>query len=323
MRVAVTGAGGFVGPYLLEELRQAGAEVLSLDRALPRRPLPEGCEHQKVDLLDRAAVLRHLEAFAPEAVLHLAGWSHVGRSWQHPAETFEANVVASIRLYEAAASLEGTVKKFLYVSSADVYGGAHRRMPLDEDSPTNPESPYAASKLAAETTLRLLRKRLNVPLVIARPFNHVGPGQDPSFVCPAFAWQVAEVAAGRRPVLRHGNLSALRDFLDVRDVVRAYRLLLEKGNDGDLFVIASGASRTIESVARDLFRAAGIPPAMEADPALFRPIDTPELRGNPARLRERTGWAQAYRWEDTLTALFKEARDRLAEAVTAEKPPTP
>ncbi|CAN5196791.1 GDP-6-deoxy-D-mannose reductase [soil metagenome] len=302
MRILVTGAGGFVGPHLMRELRAAGYDPIGVDRT--------GSSGVKIaDLSQHDEVEALLEHQHPDAIVHLAGWSHVGRSWEMPAKVFQANLLCSILLYEVFAKWAGSGARFLYISSSDVYGkGPPERLPLTESTPTNPESPYAVSKLAAEQTLRLLRQRGGPDLMIARPFNHIGPGQSASFACPAFARQIVDIESGRREALRHGNLQSKRDFIDVRDAVRAYRLMLESGRDGDMFVVASGASHSMESIVKELFSIAGIEPKMKLDEHLLRPIDTPELRGSAKHLHERTKWSPKITLRESLTAVLEEAR---------------
>ncbi len=293
----------------MREFLAAGHEVTGLDRGR-RDTTPGGPDyrHLLVNLADALTVEDAIREACPDAILHLAGWSHVGDSWQHPSRVIEANLTNSVNLYTAAAGHMPADGRFLLVSSADVYGPVREEeLPLTELSRTHPESPYAVSKLATETMLRVLRRNFSLPLLVVRPFNHIGPGQSPAFVCPSFARQIAEILEGRREELVHGNLQTARDFLDVRDVVRAYRLILEKGNDGDLFVIASGRSHSIESIVHHLFDAAGLEPRMRKDPERFRPFDTRELRGCSAFLNERTGWEAERPLEETLRDIFEEA----------------
>ncbi len=316
MHVLITGASGFAGRHAIREFTAAGHEVTGLDRGKAVGPgeVPE-YRHFMVDLADALMVEDAVREVRPDVILHLAGWSHVGESWKFPARVLQANATNAVNLYTAAAGNMPPDGRFLFVSSADVYGPVREEeLPLTEESPTHPESPYALSKLSAEMLLQVLRRNFSLPLLIARPFNHIGPGQSPAFVCSSFARQIAEIQQGRRKELVHGNLQTARDFLDVRDVVRAYRLILEKGRDGDLFVVASGESHTIDSIVRRLFEAAGIEPRMRKDPARFRPFDTKELRGCSEFLRERTGWTPERPLEETLRDIFNAA----CEEVCAE-----
>lgn len=307
MRILVTGAHGFAGRHLIDELTAHGHEPIALDRT-PGGDQP-ACQSVVADLADNAAVESALRDTGPDAVVHLAAWSHVGHSWKAPAEVYRANTVNTISLYDAVSRLLGPDARFLYVSSADVYAPAGpEELPLTEKSPTRATSPYAASKLSAEEALRLLRRNGGAQLTTIRPFNHIGPGQAPTFVCPVFARQVAEIEQGTRATLTHGNLEALRDFTDVRDMVRAYRLLVEASAPAPLYVAASGRAVSIGTIAETLFQIAGIRPCMEVDPALFRPVDTKELRGDATLLRHQFGWSAEIPLETSLADILEEAR---------------
>ncbi len=310
MRILITGAGGFVGSHLINDLERAGHEVGAVDR------IPGTLEQRlpgrswRGDLAVPGSIAAIVSTWRPDAVAHLAGWAHVGQSWQQPAEVFEANVVATIRVYTALAASSVARPRFLYISSADVYGSAPapEDLPFTEASVARPESPYAASKFSAEIALAALRREFPAELLIVRPFNHIGPGQSPRFAIPSFARQVAEIATGQRKALRHGNLNPRRDFLDVRDVVRAYRLILEGGRDGDLYTISSGVSHSMREIVEKLFELAGIPPSLELDPTLVRGTDAPEMRGSAALLTKRLGWTPEIPFDTTLRDILEEAR---------------
>lgn len=304
MRILVTGCAGFVGPWLVAELVRAGHTVVGT--ALHEAPA-EGVEGGRLiaaDLLDEGdarAVADHARA---DACIHLAGWSHVGDSWLDPAAALEANALAGVRTAQALARA-GT-RRLVFVGTSEVYGiVSPEELPLREESPLRPANPYAASKLAAEEMLRVLAKPGGLSLTIARPFSHTGPGQTTKFVCPAFAEQVARVARGEQDAILHGDLSPRRDFLDVRDVVRAYRLIAEGDFAGRVFNIASGRSVAIGDVLAKLLSLAGLPgTTARVDPARLRPVDLPELRGSHDALRSATGWEPAIPFERTLADLL-------------------
>lgn len=307
MRVLITGASGFVAPYVSRELRSAGhATVLSDRNGL-------GDDFVPADLTDRSAVRALVEQAQPDAIIHLGGWSHVGRSWDEPGTVFRVNVEGSINLYREFDAQRGHAGRFLYVSSASVYGDvAPQLLPLGETSPTAPDSPYACSRLAAEQVLTSLARKNGPELIIARPFNHIGRGQHPSFACPSFARRVVGVKRGTAPAVRHGNLAARRDFLHVRDVARAYRLLLDHADRGDLYVIGSGISISLEEVLLRLFALAGIAPRHEVEPDLFRPIDCEELRADPRRVMDATGWRPEVSLDEALAEILAEAEELLS-----------
>lgn len=275
MRVLVTGSSGFVGRWLLEHLAEAGDEVLELPG--------------EVDVTDGPAVGAAVAAAAPEGLVHLAAQASVGGSWDDGGRTFAVNAGGTLHVLDAAAA--AGVRRVLVVSSAEVYGKVRPdRLPVGEDAPLAPASPYAASKAAAEMVALQAWLGRGLEVVRARPFNHTGPGQRPDFVVPSLARQVAEAARTGAASLRVGNLAVRRDLTDVRDVVRAYRLLLAGGAPGEVYNVCRGESVAIDDVARRLLELAGVALPLEVDPARLRPADVPELRGDPTRLRDAVGW---------------------------------
>ena len=277
MRSLITGGRGFVGQWLAAHLRSLGDEVVVIDL--------------EVDVTDPAAVLAALTAAAPDAVYHLAAMTHVGESWDDPLKVLEVNVLGTAVLLAAARQC-GSDPRVLVTSSAEVYGAVTdpSKLPLREDSPTAPLTPYAASKLAAEAFVDQAVRGHGQHAITVRPFNHIGPGQTPNFAVPALAKRI--VAAERRgaDAIVVGNLSARRDFTDVRDVVRAYRLLVESGTPGTVYNVCSGHDVAIQEIADQLLALAGASLHLEVDPALVRPVEVPELRGDPSRLQGVTSW---------------------------------
>lgn len=309
MHILVTGAGGFVGPHLVAELLGANHKVSAIDRDVSRLAGLPLAHCEPIDLYDEPGLRRALTDWGADSIVHLAGWSHVGQSWKNPAEVIRLNVATTALLYSFASEVFPRGGRFLFISSADVYGQAKAEdLPLDENSETRPATPYGLSKLAAERLLLMQRIQSSVELIIARPFNHIGPGQSPTFVTPGFARQIAEIEAGRREVVMHGNLEPRRDFVDVRDVARAYRLLLEKGTDREIYTISSGQSHSMESLLLKLFALSGRPPAMRIDPTLARPVDVMNLQGSYDKLLGHTGWKPVYTMEQSLRDVLEEAR---------------
>jgi GDP-4-dehydro-6-deoxy-D-mannose reductase len=307
MRAFVTGLDGFVGQWLALELLDAGTEVGGGSRvAVPSYNILSEAQAREVswypfELSDQASMRRAIERWKPDAVYHLAAQSFVGDALAHPVETFETNVLGTARLLEAVrgASPDATV---LYVGSADAYGAVlPSDLPLHESTPLRPTNPYAASKAGAEA-IALQYARAGMARVLAtRSFNHAGPGQRTAFAVPAFAKQIADIAAGRQPqILRVGNLDARRDFSDVRDVVRAYRLIVERGAPGTAYNVCSGTSVVVRAIVDELIRIAGVPVEIELDPSRLRPADTPEIVGDNALLRRQTGWSPAIALTQTL-----------------------
>ena len=286
MRAFVTGASGFVGPWLVRHLEAAGDDVVVAGH--------------DVDVTDPKALRSAVEDAQPDAIYHLAALANVAESWDAPARTFEVNALGTLHLLEAARRC-GPAPRVLLVGSAEVYGSAAPdQLPIDEATPLRPVTPYAASKVAAEYLGLQAHLAHGLPVVRARAFNHVGPAQSGSFVVADLAGRIVDAERTGSRTLRVGNLSARRDFTDVRDVVRAYRLLVDRGVPGEVYNVCSGADVAIEELARRLLALAGVELTLETDPELARPVDVPVLRGDPARIRAATGWRPDIPLDDTL-----------------------
>lgn len=300
MRALITGVSGFVGGHLLDHLRAAGDDVYGCDRA-------DG----SLDIADPASVDRALDRFRPEVVYHLAGWSDVGGSWRAPDEVFRANANGTLNLLLACK--DAGVERVLAVSSADVYGiVANDELPIREQAPFRPVTPYAASKAAADLVALQAWLGWKLPVLRVRAFNHLGPGQSPKFVAPALAERIARNERDDGRAVPVGNLSTRRDFTDVRDVVRAYRMLMEHGENGEAYNVCSGIDVAIEEIAQRLVALASAPMELQHDPALERPVDVPVLRGDNSRLRTATGWTPMIPLDQTLADVLDEMRIRVS-----------
>ncbi|HEY1829068.1 MAG TPA: GDP-mannose 4,6-dehydratase [Acidimicrobiales bacterium] len=276
MRALITGGKGFVGHWLAAHLKDSGDEVAVIDI--------------ETDVADAAAVRRVMADVAPQAVYHLAAMTHVGESWEHPSEVLRVNVLGTAELLAAARALPEP-STVLVVSSAEVYGVVTpEQLPLTEDTDTAPATPYAASKLAAETVALQAFRGYGQRVIVVRPFNHIGPGQSPNFAVPALAKRIIEAKRTGAGSLSVGTLATRRDFTDVRDVVVAYRLLIERGVPGTVYNVASGRDVSIAEVADQLLDLAGAQLKLVTDPDLVRPVDVPVLRGDASRLTGATGW---------------------------------
>ena len=305
-RVLVTGAAGFVGGHLVRELLAAGHEVATTDALPAGHPATAALpDYAPADLRDPAALRALVRATRPDAAIHLAAISFVPDAAKDPALLEAVNVGGPCNLAEALLA-EAPAARMLFISSAQVYGAAAEpgAPALGEDAPIAPDTPYARSKAAAERALARLAAERGLRLVVVRPANHTGPGQSPKFVAPAFARQALAAARGELREIRVGNLDSVRDFSDVRDVARAYRLALERGADGALYNVSSGALLRIGDLLSRLLAlagAAGTP--VVPDPALYRPTDAvPAL--STARLRADTGWEPAIPIDRTLRDLL-------------------
>lgn len=291
MRVLVTGADGFVGRHLCTYLRAAGDEVVEA-----HGPRAEGVSSSALhlDISDEKQVREAVGEAKPDAVIHLAGFSSVAKSHQNPSRVYAVNALGTVHLLGALRE-HAPKAPVLLVGSGEVYGPVPPGTRATEETPLVPLSPYAASKAAAELAGAQFARNYGMHVVLARPFNHLGAGQDPTFVVPSFAAQIGAIALGKiDPVLRTGNLDAVRDFSHVKDVVAAYRLLLEKGVPGQTYNICSGTGRTIGSLLEEMLQLAHVQARIELDPARLRPSDIPSLVGAPDKLR-------ALGWEPKLT----------------------
>jgi GDP-4-dehydro-6-deoxy-D-mannose reductase len=310
--VLVTGAAGFAGSHLLEHMAARG-DVTGWSRSAPPPSLAGLARWQQVDLLARDTVRAALRALRPATVYHCAGVPHVAHSWKASARSLEGNVIATHVLLDELGRLEQPVR-CLVTGSATVYAAASHA--VDEDAPLAPASPYALSKLAQEAlALRAIRED-GVEVVVARAFNHTGPRQDPAFAAPSFARQIALIERGAAPpVIAVGNLEPLRDFTDVRDVVRAYHLLMERGAAGQVYNVCSGVGRTIRSVLDALVARSSVRVEIELDPGKLRPSDTPALVGNPRKIGASTSWRPERTFDqmidDLLTYWRSVARDTI------------
>lgn len=308
VRALVTGAGGFVGGHLVAHLQACGDVVVA----------DEGPAGDGTDICDLAAVERMVTRARPEVLYHLAGWSDVGGSWKAPVEAFRANAEGTLNVLLASA--DAAVERVLVVTSADVYGVvAEDDLPLREDRALRPVTPYGASKVAADALALQAWLGRGLPTVRVRAFNHLGPGQSDRFVASAIARRVAENERVGSDIVRVGNVTPRRDFCDVRDVVRAYRLLVERGQPGEAYNVCTGRAVAIAELADRLCGLARRPMHPEPDPALQRSVDVPVLEGDPHRLREATGWAPEIPLERTLADLLGWWRDELA-VVAAKQP---
>jgi GDP-4-dehydro-6-deoxy-D-mannose reductase len=286
VRVLVTGCKGFVGHWLIPHLEASGDEVIGIDA--------------DVDITDQAAIVKAVLDTGPDAICHLAAQASVGTSWENQAATYRVNTFGVINLLDGAAAC-ARPPRVLLVSSSEVYGRVSAdELPIREDRPFAPVSPYAASKAAAEMVGLRAWLGGGLEVIRVRPFNHTGPGQGPNFVVPSLAKQIAEAAASRAESLTTGNLDVDRDLTDVRDVVRAYRSLLVSGAPGEVYNVCRGESVSIREVAERLLALAGLQLPIVVDQARIRPNEITDLRGDPARLHGATGWAPEIPLEETL-----------------------
>jgi GDP-4-dehydro-6-deoxy-D-mannose reductase len=308
--VLVTGASGFVGPHLARALAARGARVTGLAVAPPPAGLALDGWHT-ADVLDAASVARVIAAEPPAAVVHLAGQSSAARSFEQPVETFRLNVIGTWNLLEAMRAHAPSART-LIVGSGEVYGALPSGTRAAEDTPFNPVSPYGLSKAAADALAELHARAHGLDVVRTRSFGHTGPGQESRFVVPSFARQIAAIERGAEPVLRVGNLEVSRDLTDVRDIVRAYVLLLERGRAGEAYNVCRGVTVRLADMLRMLAERSRVPLRIEVDPARVRAADVAWLSGDPTKLERDTGWRAEIAFERTLDDVLEEWRGRPA-----------
>jgi len=287
VRALVTGANGFVGTHLVAHLRAAGDEVIE----------------STVDITDRDRFALHVDEHQPTVIYHLAAQADVGGSWQSPIATLRVNVEGTVNVLDAAVA--HGVQRVLAITSADIYGSVNETdLPLTEDQPVRPVSPYGASKASADIMCVSAGLAHGLDVVRARSFNHLGPGQNAKFVASAIASRVVANERSGEGEVRVGNLEARRDFTDVRDVVRAYRLLVTDGAAGEVYHVCSGRDRPVRELAEKLISMANTPITLESDPDLFRPVDLKVLRGDYTKIHAATGWQPTIDIDTTLSDLL-------------------
>jgi GDP-4-dehydro-6-deoxy-D-mannose reductase len=287
-----------VGPHLIAHLEASGDEVTGLDRRGP----------ETFDVIDADAVRSALQRVQPDVVYHLAALSHVGDSWQAPTLAFRVNAEGTLNVLRACVDLK--VDRVLVVGSAEEYGRVDPAdLPLREDSPLRPVTPYGASKVAAEFLALQAYLGDELGVVRVRAFGHTGPGQEPRFVVPALAARIAHAEREGESEIAVGSLDAIRDLMDVRDMVRAYRLLAERGEPGEVYNACSGRGFSVAELAEHLIGLARREIRLRVDPNLVRPVEVPRLVGDNAKLRAATGWAPEIPLDRTLADVLEYARD--------------
>lgn len=309
--IIITGGRGFVGRHLVTELRRGKKDARLIVWDTTVSELPPGVRGVAIDITEPATYRESLRAAQPQWIVHLAAATAVGASWQNPGQTQRLNVDATRLLLETAAAASPATR-VLAVSSADIYGPdvATSSEPLTELplAAARPVSPYGASKLQME---KLIEADFNDRVLRVRPFPHIGPGQRPGFVVADFASQIAAAEAAQPALVVHvGNLEAVRDFTDVRDVVRAYRLLIERGKVGEVYHVASGRGVKIKNLLEQLLSLSTKKITVEQDPSRLRPSDTPYVVGDASKLHQATGWQPMISLEQTLHDVLDTWRDK-------------
>ena len=321
MRVLVTGIDGFVGSHLAEFLLaipgvEVHGTVLDSAQILNIEKIQHSLHLHPSDILDRVRLIGLVDEIKPNRIIHLAGQAFVPTAFADPASTFQANIMGGVNVLDSARLLSAKTNvtpSVLVVSTGEVYGKVDR-LPITEDFPLSPNNPYAASKASIDLIAQQYRASFGLPVVVVRPFNHVGPRQNPIFVCSDFGKQFAEIAAGKRqPELHVGNIHAQRDFTDVRDVVKAYWLLLERNAPDVVYNVCSGQPLAIEALLSMYQEIAGVKVSIVSEKQRMRSYDVPVVIGSYDRLKRATGWTPSIPIQQTLRDVFEYWRGRMSE----------
>ncbi len=312
----ITGIGGFAGTYLAKELLDAGysvsGSVYKDDSPEQIKFLKKTCKIYKLDILSKLQTSKLIQKLQPNYIFHLAAFSSVGQSFANERLTYKINIDGTLNLLEASVGLK-KIAKFVFISSSECYGKfSPKTKTLTEDDLLNPISPYGISKVAAEHICQLYLSRFQVPIVIARAFNHSGAGQNEICVIPSFCKQIAMIEAGKqKPLMNVGNLSAKRDLSDVRDIVRGYRLMAEKGKAGAVYQLCSGKAISIQSVLDKLLKLSSKKITVKIDKNFFRKNDIPTIRGDYSRAKKAIGYKPNYKFDKTLLDSLNYWREKI------------
>ena len=306
-KILVTGANGFVGKHLLNELFGKGYEVVAIGGSgVPPLESRDGLTYMTLDL-SKAEETKKIDFTDVSGVIHLAGLAAVGLSFDQPMLYVDVNIGLQVNLFEAAIK-QAKTPKFLVISSGTLYD-PKAEQPLTELSRVLPNSPYAVSKIGQEQAGQYYATR-GFEVMIARPFNHIGPGQGPGFIVPDFAQQIVAIEKGEQQDMKVGNLDARRDYSDVRDIARAYRLLIENGKSGEIYNICSGQPLSGHEILEGLSQAVGIKPEVKQDPDKMRPSDTLVLSGSHDKITADTGWEPEIPLNATLSDVIADWRGK-------------
>lgn len=300
MKSLIIGGAGFVGSYLIRYLQEQGQEVAVTKMPQETIAAP-GADQYDLNILEKDSITDLILKLQPDYVFHLAAQSSVGLSWKNPQMTIDVNIKGSVNVLEALRKAEKRPKTLL-IGSGEEYGAIRpEELPVSETNALKPENIYAATKACQNMFGRIYAEAYGLSVTMVRAFNHIGPNQVPMFVVADFCRQTAEIEAGKREaVLKVGNLAAERDFTDVRDVVRAYALLVEKGTAGETYNVGSGHAVAIDTILKMILSMSDKEIRIEKDPSKFRPVDVPTIEADTKKLYEATGWTPQISLEQTI-----------------------
>lgn len=317
MRILITGVAGFVGRHLFNTLCKQYPEALIHGTSIEPSPQMgnDRLQYHVIDLKNTTAIYELIAEVKPDQIYHLAAQSSPRKSFQIPWETLENNIKAQLNIIQACIALQ-LRPRILVISSAEIYGPVQPdQLPINEDAPLRPTNPYGVSKVAQDMLGLQYYLSHNLPIVRVRPFNHFGPGQSEGFVATDFAVQVARIELGlQNNVIEVGNLSGERDFTDVRDVVRAYTQIMEKGVPGEVYNVASGKPYSIQYLLDVLLKYSTAAIQVHVSPARMLPVDVPIVRGDATRLYQLCGWQTSIPFETTMLDILNDWRSRVRQS---------
>lgn len=301
-KVLIFGISGFVGGYLADEFHSHEYQVYGSD-VIKGDAVPDYVEFTQTDLLDSQKVADCIQRITPDMIINLAAISSVGASWNIPQTTISVNVIGALNIMESVRSCDNQ-PKVMFVGSSEEYEISDRA--IDETTPLNANNPYGISKMTQENFAALYRERYGMKIYCVRPFNHTGVGQKDSFVLPSFCKQVAEIAkSGKSGVMKVGNLAAERDFSHVKDIVRAYRMIIERDNCEQIYNVGSGKAYSIKEVLDYIISLSPEQVTVETDPERFRPVDTPRICCDNSLIKKEIGWEPEYSIFDTVKEMYE------------------
>ena len=308
MKALITGIDGFVGNHLSNYLLKEGYEVYGTS-------VIDGFKKENINIchmnvLDKEEIRNVINKIKPDQIYHLAGQSAVGLSWKNPVLTVDINISGTLNLLDIIRELKLNVS-ILIIGSSDQYGIIKpEECPVNEEHTQKPQSPYGISKKTQEELALLYSKAYDMNIIAVRPFNHIGTGQNLNFVVPDFASRIADIENGAEPILKVGNLETYRDFTDVKDIVRGYVMLLNKGRKGEVYNIGSGKEVKVYDILRKLIDISGVSIKIEIDPDKFRPIDVPLIVSDNSKIFNDTGWKPEIILDDTLNEILQYWRNK-------------
>ncbi|MEA5093471.1 MAG: GDP-mannose 4,6-dehydratase [Sedimentibacter saalensis] len=299
MKALIVGGAGFVGSYLIDHLRECKWSICVTK--MQHEDFKSDVEIFDLNILIKDDIVNLLNEIKPDYIFHLAAQSSVALSWKNPALTIDVNIKGAVNLLDAVRELDYK-PRILLIGSGEEYGHIKQEeTPITEDNATRPGNIYAATKVAQNLIGKIYSEAYNMDIVMVRAFNHIGPNQTPMFVVADFCKQVAEIEKGlKEPVIKVGNLSAQRDFTDVRDVVKAYALLVQNGKSGETYNVGSGKAIAIDDVLKIILSMTEADIKIEVDENKLRPVDVPIIEADVTKLTSATGWHRSIKLEETI-----------------------